>query len=162
MEQVDTPAEVHKYSAIASKLIGQIRNGEYRAGDLLPSEPELSRQFRVSHHTIRAALRSPYEKGLIVSQRGRGSIVQATSIEPRYSSACDSIEDVLLRAATTVMLRSFDSPFASRLQIRKGRTISDSIWVRRSCASSDASSTSAAAFSRVRAPCTRRKAFATR
>ena len=115
MEQVDTPAEVPKYSAIASKLIGQIRNGEYRARDLLPSEPELrARQFRE------------------------------------------------LRAATTVMLRSFDSPFASRLQIRKRRTISDSIRVRRSCASSDASSTSAAAFSRVRAPCTRRKAFATR
>ena len=96
-----TAASVPKYSAVAAALIEQIRAGKFRPGDLLPSEPELTRQFGVSRHTVRAALRSLYEKGLIVSQRGRGSIVQAESVTPRYSHACDSIEDVLQYAAAT-------------------------------------------------------------
>ena len=61
----------------------------------------MTRQFGVSRHTVRAALRSLYEKGLVVGQRGRGTVVQSTSVNPRYRHACDSIEDVLQYAATT-------------------------------------------------------------
>lgn len=92
---------VPKYSAIAARLVEQIEAGEYRPGDLLPSEPELSRQFGVSRYTVRAALRSLFEKGLVLSQRGRGTVVQAASVQTRYSHACDSIEDVLQYAAAT-------------------------------------------------------------
>ena len=90
-----------KYGAVAGALRDQIRSGRYRPGDMLPSEPELSRQFGVSRHTVRAALRSLYERGLIQSQRGRGSTVLANGLEPRYSHACASIEDVLQYAAAT-------------------------------------------------------------
>ncbi|MGR8919876.1 MAG: GntR family transcriptional regulator [Gammaproteobacteria bacterium] len=90
-----------KYSAVAAALADQIRAGKYAPGDLLPSETALTRDFGVSRHTVRTALRSLYEQGLIVSQRGRGSIVQAASFTPRYSQACDSIEDILQYAAAT-------------------------------------------------------------
>lgn len=94
-------AAVPKYVAVATELVRQIRAGDYQRGDLLPSEPALTRQFGVSRHTVRAALRSLYEKGLVQSQRGRGTVVQSTSVAPRYSHACDSIEDVLQYAAAT-------------------------------------------------------------
>ena len=90
-----------KYSAVANALVAQIQRGEFRPGDLLPSEPALCRQFDVSRHTIRSALRSLSEKGLIESHRGRGSMVKATSPTPRYSHAYDSVEDVLQYAAET-------------------------------------------------------------
>lgn len=90
-----------KYSAVAAALVEQIRSGAYQPGDLLPSEPELTRRFGVSRHTVRAALRSLYEKGLIVSQRGRGSFVRSASVAPRYTQSSDSIEDVLQYAQTT-------------------------------------------------------------
>lgn len=92
---------VPKYTALASELVEAIREGTYSPGDLLPSEPELTQRFGVSRHTVRAALRSLYEKGLIVSQRGRGSIVQAMPVEPRYVQAWDSIEDILQYAHQT-------------------------------------------------------------
>ncbi len=94
-------AKTSKYQAVANALVEQIRSGRYRPGDLLPSEPELTRQFGVSRHTVRAALRSLYEKGLVLSQRGRGTVVQSAAIAPRYSHACDSIEDILQYAAET-------------------------------------------------------------
>lgn len=90
-----------KYGAVASALTEQIRSGTYQPGDLLPSEPALSRHFGVSRHTVRSALRHLYEKGLIVSQRGRGSVVQANAIDPRYKHACDTVEDILQYAAET-------------------------------------------------------------
>jgi len=90
-----------KYSAVARILFEDIRTGQYKPGDLLPSEPELSRRFGVSRHTVRAALRSLYEKGLIVSRQGHGSVVQDAAATPRYRYACNSIEDVLQYAAAT-------------------------------------------------------------
>lgn len=94
-------SEPSKYSVVAGALVEEIREGKYAPGDLLPSEPELTRRFGVSRHTVRAALRSLYEKGLVVSQRGRGTIVQEAPVTPRYSHACDSVEDVLQYAAAT-------------------------------------------------------------
>ncbi|MGR9091334.1 MAG: GntR family transcriptional regulator [Gammaproteobacteria bacterium] len=93
--------DVPKYTAVATELVEEIRAGKYVPGDLLPSEPELTRRFGVSRHTVRAALRSLYEKGLVVSQRGRGTIVQDAAVAPRYSHACDTVEDVLQYAAAT-------------------------------------------------------------
>lgn len=90
-----------KHSTVAAKLLDQIRTGRYKPGTLLPSESKLCRQFGVSRHTIRVALRSLYEKGLILSQQGRGSVVQATAAEPRYAFACNSVADLLQYAAAT-------------------------------------------------------------
>lgn len=98
---VPMTASVPKYSAVADALVDRIRAGIYKPGDLLDSEPELTRQFGVSRHTVRAALRALYEKGLVIGQRGRGTVVQATPVNPRYRHACNSIEDVLQYAATT-------------------------------------------------------------
>ena len=96
-----TLTQATKYGAVAHVLAAQIQQGEYQPGDLLPSEPVLCERFDVSRHTIRSALRTLSEKGLIVSLRGRGSMVTATNPAPRYSHACDSIEDVLQYAAKT-------------------------------------------------------------
>ncbi len=90
-----------KHSVVSAKLIEQIRTGRFRAGDLLPSEPELCRRHRVSRQTVRVALRSLYERGLILSQQGRGSVVQSTAVDPRYAFACNSIADLLQYAAAT-------------------------------------------------------------
>jgi DNA-binding GntR family transcriptional regulator len=90
-----------KHSLVSAKLLEQIRAGRYLPGDLLPSEPELCRRHRVSRQTVRVALRSLYEKGLIRSHQGRGSVVQAAAVDPRYAFACDSIADLLQFAAAT-------------------------------------------------------------
>jgi len=92
---------VPKYTAVADQLVVAIRDGAYTPGDLLPSESELTRHFGVSRHTVRSALRALYEKGLIVSQQGRGSIVQSATVTPRYTQAWDSIEDILQYAHET-------------------------------------------------------------
>ena len=90
-----------KHRKVTASLLAAIRAGRYRPGDLLPSEPELSRRYGVSRHTVRIALRALNEQGLILSRQGRGSEVQAVAIAPRYNYACDSIADLLQYAQAT-------------------------------------------------------------
>ncbi len=56
-------------------LLKEIRGGVYRPGERLPSESSLSRRFRVARHTIRRALRSLQEAGIVRTEHGRGSVI---------------------------------------------------------------------------------------
>lgn len=96
-----------KHGLITEALSEEIRAGRYRVGDRLPSEPELSLRFGVSRHTVRAALRTLHELGLVSSRQGIGTQVQASRAVSRYSQAFNSAED-LLQYATTTRVRVID------------------------------------------------------
>jgi GntR family transcriptional regulator len=57
---------------VREELARSIRDGLFEAG-WLPSEPELAEKLSVSRATVRAALRSLEEEGLITRLRGRGT-----------------------------------------------------------------------------------------
>ncbi len=90
-----------KHSLVSKALSTAILDGKYKIGDLLPSELELSQRFGVSRNTIRAALRSLQDIGLIASQQGVGSVVQRDKLVSHYSYTFNSAEDLLQYAKTT-------------------------------------------------------------
>src|ERR687888_112142 len=53
-------------------IVQAIAAGQLRPGDRLPSEAEQARGFQVSRATVREALRSLADAGLISTVRGRG------------------------------------------------------------------------------------------
>lgn len=94
-----------KHALIAQALEQDLASGKYAVGATLPSEPDLTHQFGVSRHTVRAALRTLQERGLITSQQGLGSIVRATSATQRYTQGFASAEDLLQYVAGTRVVR---------------------------------------------------------
>src|SRR4051794_677016 len=58
------------------RLFHKIVTGEFKEGDVLPSENDLCRSFQVSRPVVREALRRLRQDGLIASRRGSGSFVQ--------------------------------------------------------------------------------------
>jgi GntR family transcriptional regulator len=86
---------------LAAALSSEIRGGTYQIGDRLPSEAELSLRFCVSRHTVRAALRTLHDLGLVSSQQGVGTIVQETRLLTHYSQGFTSAQDLLQYATTT-------------------------------------------------------------
>ena len=68
-----------KYEVILHDLEQKIKNKTYQENDLLPSENELVKRYDASRATIRQALKIMEEKGLIQKQKGRGSVVIASS-----------------------------------------------------------------------------------
>ena len=65
---------------ITSDLRKQIESGTLGPGALLPSEPELAREYNVSRQTARTALQTLEQEGLVVVRSRRGRIVR---IPPR-------------------------------------------------------------------------------
>lgn len=65
----------NKFQSIYQLLAESIRNQDFAAGDLLPSENELSEQFKASRETIRKALGLLSRNGFIQKIQGKGSIV---------------------------------------------------------------------------------------
>lgn len=66
---------VNKFNEISLEIQGAIINQSYLPGDLLPSENELAKKYKVSRETIRKALSLLLENGYIQKQQGKGSIV---------------------------------------------------------------------------------------
>ena len=65
------PGRQPLYAALATLLIQDIRDGKYRPLSTLPTEKELGERYGVSRQTVRQALRSVRDLGLISSHEGR-------------------------------------------------------------------------------------------
>ncbi|MDB5999849.1 MAG: GntR family transcriptional regulator, partial [Rhizobacter sp.] len=68
------------YSQIADQLGDLIRSGEFKPGDRLPSERDLSQQLNVSRASVREALIALEIYGLIVVRVGLGIFVNAAPV----------------------------------------------------------------------------------
>ena len=66
---------------IERELSGDIRNEQLKPGDRLPTEMQLAKRFAVNRHTVRRALSSLADAGLIRIEQGRGSFVQETVLD---------------------------------------------------------------------------------
>jgi len=64
------------YYQIGNIIRDKISNGEYKLGGRIPSEKDLCFEYGVSRVTIRQALVSMIDQGLLNRQRGRGTFVQ--------------------------------------------------------------------------------------
>lgn len=69
------------WAAIARTLREEIADGNYRPGDRLPTEADLSARFGVNRHTVRHALSGLSAEGLVHSRRGAGVFVAARPVD---------------------------------------------------------------------------------
>ena len=77
------------YDKLVDILTEKIEH-EYRPGDLMPSERELSDRYGISRTTVRLALQELERLGLVLRQHGRGTFVadrsaQTTNLVQSYS-----------------------------------------------------------------------------
>jgi DNA-binding GntR family transcriptional regulator len=68
------------YLRIANALSDQISAGVYRAGDQLPTEPQLRGQFGVSPVTVRRAINIMLDRGLVTTTQGKGTFVRSMDL----------------------------------------------------------------------------------
>ncbi len=63
------------YEQIVNQIEQRVVAGELKAGDQLPSENELARQFAVSRTAVREAIKALHEKRLVEVRPGRGTFI---------------------------------------------------------------------------------------
>lgn len=74
--RVNRASALPLYAQLADFLRASIRAGELRPGDGLPSEAELCAAHDMSRTSVRQALTTLVDEGLVVKERGRGTFVR--------------------------------------------------------------------------------------
>lgn len=95
-KRLDASSYVPLYMQLAALLREQIKHGEFRAGDQLPSEPALVREFGVSRATATAALDQLVAAHEAYRVRGRGTFV-AKPFLGQFSLSTSFTEDMRQR-----------------------------------------------------------------
>jgi GntR family transcriptional repressor for pyruvate dehydrogenase complex len=66
---------------VVGQLHQLIEAGKLKAGDRLPSERELAETFRVSRSSVREAIKTLENEGLVISRPGSGTFITALNVE---------------------------------------------------------------------------------
>ncbi|MEP7280438.1 MAG: GntR family transcriptional regulator [Rubrivivax sp.] len=77
-----TPSFSPLYQQIKALLMRGLQEGEWKPGEVIPSEIELAARFRVSQGTVRKAIDELSTENLLVRRQGKGTFV-ATHAEAR-------------------------------------------------------------------------------
>jgi GntR family transcriptional regulator len=137
------------YQQIKALIMQGLQSGEWKPGDLIPSEMELAQRYKVSQGTVRKAIDELAAENLVVRRQGKGTFVathheararyrflrlvpdegilpapENLFIEVRRTRASAEIARLLdMKAADSVV-------FIKRVQIFDGRpTILEDIWL---------------------------------
>jgi GntR family phosphonate transport system transcriptional regulator len=76
----ETPSGVALWRQVADGIERGIADGRFAAGEKLPGEMEIAETYRVNRHTVRRALATLAERGLVRAERGSGTYVEAPRI----------------------------------------------------------------------------------
>jgi GntR family transcriptional regulator len=85
------------YLQIVEKLRDRVTSGTYAADAALPSEAQLTKEFKVSRVTVRQALAELESGGLIYRRQGRGTFVNAPHLRQQLSNQAETIVEALRR-----------------------------------------------------------------
>lgn len=70
-----TPAFSPLYQQIKSLILRSLQDGEWKPGDMIPSELELAARYKVSQGTVRKAIDELATDNLLVRRQGKGTFV---------------------------------------------------------------------------------------
>jgi GntR family transcriptional regulator, phosphonate transport system regulatory protein len=76
----ETGSGVALWRQVADGIERGIADGRFAAGEKLPGEMEIAETYRVNRHTVRRALATLAERGLVRAERGSGTYVEAAKL----------------------------------------------------------------------------------
>lgn len=104
------------HEQISEALRARIRSGELPVGSRLPTESALMEEFGVARGTVRRALRTLNEQGIVQTLRGKGTYVRSGRPEPSIAQALVGLSEALSyseKSLTTTVLRQDIVPASS-------------------------------------------------
>ena len=126
-----TPAFSPLYQQIKGLILQSLQMGEWRPGELIPSEMELAARFKVSQGTVRKAIDELAAENLVMRRQGKGTFVAthtAQQVQYRFLKLHPDVGDLQGegRAQRTILeCKRVRAPaeIARLLAIRSGDTV---------------------------------------
>ncbi len=102
---IDLNSPVPLYRQVAEDIRARIDSGEYKVGEQVGSQQELSRRYNVSPITVKKAVADLIREGVLFSRVGKGTYVAQPQNHIDYSGS----------PTIGFVLRDLNSPFFSRI-----------------------------------------------
>ena len=67
-------------------ITSQIKNGTYKPGEKIPTEPELAELYQVSRITVRRTVEELCTQGYLIKHQGKGTFVKSPMIFRKFES----------------------------------------------------------------------------
>src|SRR5260370_19037554 len=118
-----------RYYQLKEIIRERIRSGEWKRGELIPSERELSEKYGISRMTARQAIRELVNEGLFYREQGKGNFVSQRKITQQLIHLTGLKEDIRARGqrpGTKVLsaaMHPADEETAEKLRINPGALI---------------------------------------
>lgn len=100
LPQLTRHSFVPLYHQIQQRLLGQIQSGALKPGESLPSTQEIAATLGVSQMTVRQAIKSLCELGIVYSKQGKGTFVSGIKMEKDFRQVLSFTEDMKARGST--------------------------------------------------------------
>lgn len=123
---IDHTSKVPLYYQMKEELKNKIQSGEYKDGDLLPSEKEFMERYDLSSTTIRRALNDLVHENFLERKAGKGTFVKLRKVTRNLRKIIgftSNMEEMGLTPSTKVLsLRTLPATVDAleRLGLRKG------------------------------------------
>jgi len=101
MNEIDPNLSIPVYLQIRNYILEKINTSVYPSGSRIPSERDLAKYFKVNRITVRKALHSLMQEGIIYSQTGKGYYVHRPRIDQELGVLTSFSEEMLQRGAVS-------------------------------------------------------------
>ena len=91
MQVADDPRSQPAFQQIKDHIVARIRAGDWKEGDLVPTELELARLFGVSRMTANRAMRELASEQVVVRVQGAGTFVA----QEKYQATLVQIKNIV-------------------------------------------------------------------
>jgi GntR family transcriptional regulator len=108
-EKIKKDSPYPLYYQLMEKFTEKISTGQWRPGQMIPSEAELCKAFYVSRITVRKAVEELERSGLLIKRQGKGTFVTNVTMEHKLSKFYSFSEELKQSGMTErVQVLSFD------------------------------------------------------
>lgn len=117
------------YVQLMNEVEADIKNGRYKPGDKIMTEAEMAKQYGVSLITVRKAIGSLTEKGLVVRKQGKGTFVTKPKLSRNmkklqsFSEMCEQMGVIPGAKMLENRLVKADKKVAERFGIEAGSNV---------------------------------------
>jgi len=123
-------AGVTLWRRVADELERAIADGTFKSGAKLPAENDIAARFGVNRHTVRRAIATLAERGLVRAERGSGTYVEAQRLaypirkRTRFSEIIGDTGRAVSGKLIASAVEAAGAEVARRLQLKSGALVS--------------------------------------
>jgi GntR family phosphonate transport system transcriptional regulator len=114
---------------VADELERAIASGTFKPGSKLPAENDIAARFGVNRHTVRRAIATLTERGLVRAERGSGTYVEAQRLaypirkRTRFSEIIGDTGRAVSGQLIASAVEAADADIAKRLRLKPGTPV---------------------------------------